>query len=172
MRSRKFTLIFIDLCLIFIAYVLAFNIRYDNIDQRNWDAFVSLSPWILLIGLFFITMYELYTLERKSKWDIFRKVVVSSTLMMLFTMAASFLFREFALPRSVILIAYIFIIVLLNSWKLIHLLFLSKQTGKVLGEIILVDHVLISHKIPTKLKSNIISHSVEVEKTVYIVPDF
>lgn len=133
-RSRKFTLIFIDLGLIFIAYVLAFSVRYDNIQdhQRNWDAFLSLSPWILLIGLFFITMYELYSLDRKSKWDVIRNVIVASTLMMLLTMAASFLFREFALPRTVILIAYLFINILLIASKLLFGMFYSRRSGTAL----------------------------------------
>ncbi|WP_346235359.1 sugar transferase [Lysinibacillus telephonicus] len=131
-RSRKFTLIIIDLCLIIIAYIFAFHIRYDNIHPRNWDAFISLLPWILLIGLFFITMYELYSLDQKSKWDVIRKVIVSSTLMMFLTMAASFLFREFALPRSVILISYIIINIFLISWKLVFIILLSRKLGTVL----------------------------------------
>lgn len=133
-RSRKFIIVFIDLCLIFIAYVLAFQVRYDNIhnQQRNWEAFLSLSPWILLIGLFFITMYELYTLERKGKLEIIRNVIVASTLMMLLTMAASFLFREFALPRTVILISYLFINVFLITWKLIFVMSYSRKSGTAL----------------------------------------
>lgn len=131
-RSRKFTLIFIDLCLIFIAYVMAFHIRYEQIQDRNWDSFISLSPWILLIGLFFITMYELYSLDQKSTWDIIRSVIVATTLMMFLTMAASFLFREFALPRTVILITYFILNILLISWKLLFVRFSLKQLGTAL----------------------------------------
>ena len=108
-QSKKFTLIVIDLILVWLAYYAAFHIRYDNIQERNWEAFVSLVPWILIIALLFITIYELYSLEQKRNWDIARNVIVASGMMMLATMAASFVFREFALPRTVILIAYIFI---------------------------------------------------------------
>lgn len=128
-RSQKLILIFIDLAFIFLSYILAFRIRFENIEHRNWDAFLSLSPWILLIGLFFVTMYELYTVDRKSKWDIVRHVIIASTLMMLITMAASFLFREFALPRSVILIAYIFINIFLICCKLVIMQLLSIKSG-------------------------------------------
>ncbi|MER2108131.1 MAG: sugar transferase [Solibacillus sp.] len=127
-RTRKFTIIFVDLFLVFIAYIIAFHVRYDTILMENWSAFLALVPWILLIALFCIMMYELYLVDRKSKWDIIRNVFVALTLMMFFTMAASFLFREFALPRSVILISYIIGNVLLVGWKfLIYAIFSTKS---------------------------------------------
>lgn len=131
-RTRKFTIIFVDLFLVFIAYILAFHLRYEEIFEENWSAFLALVPWILLIALFCILMYELYSVDRKSKWDIIRNVFVASTLMMFFTMAASFLFREFALPRSVILISYIIGNFLLVSWKFLIYAFISKKSNIVL----------------------------------------
>lgn len=125
-------MIFIDISFIFIAYIVAFHIRFDNINPQNWNAFISLLPWILLIGLFFIVMYELYVFDTKSNWDIIRSVVIASTLMMFLTMAASFLFREFALPRSVILIAYILMNILLTAWKLLLNIIFSKKLRTIL----------------------------------------
>lgn len=122
-QSKKFTLIVIDLILVWTAYFAAFHIRYDNIRARNWEAFMSLVPWILLITLLFVTIYELYSFEQKRNWDIARNVIVASTMMMFATMAASFLFREFALPRSVILISYFLINIFLLSWKLLFIRF-------------------------------------------------
>ncbi|WP_322788744.1 sugar transferase [Ureibacillus thermosphaericus] len=101
-------------------------------DPQNWNAFISLLPWILLIGLVFIVMYELYIFDTKSNWDIIRSIVIASTLMLFFTMAASFLFREFALPRSVILIAYILMNILLISWKILYNIIFSKSIGTIL----------------------------------------
>lgn len=126
-QSKKFTLIVLDLILVWIAYYAAFHIRYDNIQERNWEAFMSLVPWILIIALLFITVYELYSFEQKGNWDVARNVIVASVMMMLATMAASFLFREFALPRSVILIAYFLINIFLLSWKLILVRFNTIQ---------------------------------------------
>lgn len=131
-RTQKFTIIFVDLFLMFLAYILAFNIRFQDIKQENWSAFLSLIPWILLIALFFIMMYELYLVDRKSKWDIILNVFVASTLMMFLTMAASFLFREFALPRSVIVIAYFVGNILLVLWKIFIYSFISKKVHSVL----------------------------------------
>ncbi|MER2009354.1 MAG: sugar transferase [Psychrobacillus sp.] len=131
-RTRKFMIIFVDLLLVFIAYIFAFNIRYKTILDENWSAFLALVPWILLIALFCIMMYELYLVDRKSKWDIIRNVFVASTLMMFFTMAASFLFREFALPRSVILVSYIVGNFLLVLWKFLIYALISRKSNIVL----------------------------------------
>ncbi|TVP84496.1 MAG: sugar transferase, partial [Alkalicoccus sp.] len=108
-RNHKFLLILGDLLCILIAYISAFYIRYLDFPDRNWEAFISLLPWILLIGLFFISVYELYNLDRKHTFsDIVRKILVATALMTFLTMAASYLFREFAMPRSVVLIASVF----------------------------------------------------------------
>ena len=131
-RTRKFMIIFVDLLLVFLAYIFAFHIRYRTILAENWSAFLALVPWILLIALFCIMMYELYLVDRKSQWDIIRNVFVASTLMMFFTMAASFLFREFALPRSVILISYIIGNILLILWKFLIYTIISKKFNIVL----------------------------------------
>lgn len=131
-RTRKFSIVFGDLFLVFIAYIIAFHLRYETILAENWGAFLALVPWILLIALFCIMMYELYLIDQKSKWDIIRNVFVASTLMMFLTMAASFLFREFALPRSVILISYIIGNFLLVAWKILLYSIITKKLSVVL----------------------------------------
>lgn len=120
-RSHKLILVVIDLILILAAYLFAFIIRYNTFDQRNWESFVALIPWILLISVSFIAVYELYTLNRKSVWDILKSIFISVTFMSLLIMAASFLFREFAFPRSVIAIAYFIKIVFLCLWNFIFI---------------------------------------------------
>lgn len=132
-RAHRLFILAVDLCLVFLAYVAAFYLRYHSFPERNWDSFLSLSPWILLIALFFLSVYELYAPFRRSMWDMISKVLVSVTFMSLVTMAASFLFREFALPRSVILIAYVLIILFLIAWKTILIsLSARRRSGKVL----------------------------------------
>lgn len=116
-RGYKSIVVIADLVIIFFSYVLAFYIRYEEIPARNWQSFLSLSPWILLTSLFFITIYELYSFNRKSIWDLLRGIFVSVTFISFITMSVSFLVREFALPRSVILLDYFITIILLVSWK-------------------------------------------------------
>ncbi|WP_147803813.1 exopolysaccharide biosynthesis polyprenyl glycosylphosphotransferase [Alkalicoccus halolimnae] len=135
-RKHKFLIILGDLLCILIAYISAFYIRYLDFPGRNWDAFISLLPWILLIGLFFISVYELYSLDRKHTLsDIVRKILVATALMTFFTMAASYLFREFAMPRSVVLIASVFTVFLMVIFKV---LYLKVTRGSKIGKVLLI----------------------------------
>lgn len=118
-KSFKGLFILIDLGLIYLSYIIAFHLRYSEIPQRNWDAFLSISPWILLISFFFISIYEIYAIHRKNVWDIIRNIFVGATLISVVTMSVSFMFREFALPRSVLLISYLLMIMLLAGWKFV-----------------------------------------------------
>ncbi|MBU9721747.1 MULTISPECIES: sugar transferase [Bacillaceae] len=150
LKSHKTFIIVMDLLLILAAYISAFYIRYLDFPQRNWDSFISLLPWILLIGLFFIAVYELYALDRKNTfWDILVKVVIAVTFMAFLTMAASYLFREFAMPRSVILIATIFMIILLLGFKMIYL---KLTRGNLVGRVLLIGDDNNTQKLIAKIK--------------------
>lgn len=148
--NHKFFIIVVDLLCIFGAYVAAFYIRYSGFPQTNWESFISLLPWILLIGLFFISVYELYALDRKSTiWDVLIKICVAVIFMSFLTMAASFLFREFALPRSVIIIATVLMIVLMTLWKFIYL---KITRGNLVGIVLLIGNEENSQRMLTKIK--------------------
>ncbi|WP_221936783.1 sugar transferase [Alkalicoccobacillus porphyridii] len=113
-------IIAVDLFIIIVAYVLAFTVRYEQIAPRNIEAFMSVIPWILLISVLFICIYEVDRLVQYDVWDIVRKLAVSLTFIMLLTMTASFLFREFGLPRLVIILAHIFAFTMLLIWKVLY----------------------------------------------------
>ncbi|WP_444685006.1 sugar transferase [Alkalicoccus luteus] len=149
-RNHKFLLILGDLLCILIAYISAFYIRYLDFPDRNWEAFLSLLPWILLIGLFFISVYELYSLDRKhTVSDIVRKILVATALMTFLTMAASYLFREFAMPRSVVLIASIFTVFLMVTFKV---LYLKVTRGNKIGKVLLVGDGEAASKLLYKIR--------------------
>lgn len=136
LKNHKAIIILGDLICILVAYISAFYIRYHGFPQKNWDSFISLLPWILLIGLFFISVYELYALDRKNTlWDISVKIVIAVIFMSFLTMSASYLFREFAMPRSVILIAMFFMIFLMIMFKWTYI---KLTRGKVVGRVLLI----------------------------------
>ena len=153
-RSHKFLIIAVDLALILLAYVSAFYIRYQGFPERNWDSFVHLLPWILLIGFVFISIYDLYTLQRKSVSDVISAVFISVTFMALLTMAASFLFRQFALPRSIILMAALFTMVLFILWKTSYIRYWK---GKASGHVLVVGDTEETQKIVSQLKDPLFS---------------
>lgn len=160
-RRRKAIILAVDLFLVFFSYILAFYIRYDEIPKRNWDSFISLIPWILLISLFFLAVYDLYNLSRKGKWDIIRNVLVASTFMMFLTMSFSFLFREFALPRTVVIMAFFIEIILLIVWKI---LFKKVTEQKFEGSVLVIsDDTYEKDKIIEQINDNL-GHAVVIRE--------
>lgn len=117
--TQKITVLLTDLVLITLSYFIALFLRRPDLEVRNWDASLEVLPWILVVSLFFLAAYEMYSFHRKTIWDIYSNIFIVTTFIMFFTMSASFMFRAFALPRSVILLAYLLSIVLLISFKLI-----------------------------------------------------
>jgi len=69
----------------------------------------------------------------KSGSEVFREIMIAEMFIIIATMGASFFFREFALPRSIILMAFGFRVLMLNGWKLVYLRwFQSHKDQKVL----------------------------------------
>lgn len=143
-KNFKGLFIVIDLGLIYISFVIAFLLRYSEIPERNWAAFMSISPWLVAISILFLSIYEIYAINRKNVWDIIRSIFVASTFISTITMSVTFLFREFALPRSVLLLAYLIMIVLLVSWKILFVR--MKQRNRV-GKVLLIANDEESNKI-------------------------
>ncbi|OIJ11252.1 polyprenyl glycosylphosphotransferase [Anaerobacillus alkalilacustris] len=150
LRNHKFIIILGDLLCILAAYIGAFYVRYNGFPQRNWESFISLLPWILLIGLFFISIYELYSLDHKNTlWDVSVKIVISVIFMAFLTMAASYLFREFAMPRSIVLIGSVFTVILMLIFKG---LYLKLTRGNAVGTVLVVGDEEHTQRAMLKLK--------------------
>ncbi|MBD3842956.1 MAG: sugar transferase, partial [Campylobacterales bacterium] len=120
-KGTRVAFIVVDVALITISYFLAFYIRSETYDARNWDSFFSVLPWIMLISVFFLSVFEVNPSRRKRLFDYFGSIIVSTTSITIATMAVSFFFRAFGLPRSVILLSFIIGIALLTIWKVIFL---------------------------------------------------
>lgn len=118
-KGKRIAFIVADIAIITLSYLLAFYIRSETYVYRNWESFLVLLPWIMLISAFFFAVYEVNPSRRKKVFDYFGSIFISTSSIMITTMAASFFFRAFSMPRSVILLAFIFSIVLLTLWKVI-----------------------------------------------------
>ncbi len=106
-----------------LSYGAAFTIasNYRVIQDRNIDSFVALIPWVLLIGVFLLYVFELDRLVQRDYFDLIRKLLVTVGSLLIFTTAASFILREFALPRSVILMSHVFMLVAMFGWKSLYM---------------------------------------------------
>ncbi|AQS60360.1 sugar transferase [Desulforamulus ferrireducens] len=108
-----------DLSVIHISILLAYYLRYlGEIPWRNLEAYISISGGISLIAIGLLWLYELLPYSKvKEKGDIFPATFLTTVLLNLGIMALSYLSREFAFPRSIILIQSIIIFSLLTIWR-------------------------------------------------------
>jgi exopolysaccharide biosynthesis polyprenyl glycosylphosphotransferase len=122
-------MIIIDAILINLGYFLAFKLKFVDIPITNYQDYVRLIPWIAVLTVIFFQIYGLYDLKRKNFTDIFFSTVLSVIMIMVFTMALTFLFRGFAFPRSVFAIGAIIHVGLVSFWKYLTLLFFKRLYG-------------------------------------------
>ncbi|WP_062050275.1 hypothetical protein [Bacillus sp. JCM 19034] len=127
-RTARFVIIIFDLILLLVAYLAAFKLAsyYTLIEPRNIEALVSIMPWVLLMAVLFIYIFELDRLVKRDYAEIFRKLLVVSLGIMVLTIAASFLFREFSLPRSVIFLSHAFMFIMWFFWKSLYVRIICK----------------------------------------------
>lgn len=131
-KTKRLSFIIIDISIITLSYFLAFYIRSETYVTRNWDSFFTVLPYIILISTFFLFVYEVNPSRRKRVFDYIGSIFISTASITVTTMAASFFFRAFALPRSVILLSFIIAVVLLTLWKVVFFALKKSKPEKVL----------------------------------------
>lgn len=149
-RSVKGFIMLVDVVLVYISFIAAFLLRYSEIPERNWSAFITVSPWILLISVFFLFVYEIQTVSRKSMWDMIRSICIAAIFISVITMSASFFLREFALPRSVVFLSCMIMILNLTAFKAI-LLHLRKIESK--GNVLVIAGETDSDKVVRRVSN-------------------
>jgi len=122
-------MIIIDAVLINLGYFLAFKLKFVDIPLTNYQAYVRLIPWIVLLTIIFFRIYGLYDLKRKNFADIFFSTTLAVIMIMVFSMALTFFFRGFAFPRSVFAIGAILHIGLITVCKYLTLLLIKRLHG-------------------------------------------
>ncbi|MCL1938756.1 MAG: sugar transferase [Candidatus Azobacteroides sp.] len=105
---------------IFLAFYILANINMLEDFQRNFEAFVIITPFIGL--LYFVLMYAfgLYSITRKELGEVIYTVFLISLCLMVGIMGICFFVRNiaFAFPRSVILLGALFYFVFLTIWRI------------------------------------------------------
>lgn len=107
-----------DLVLVNIGFLAAFLVRFGGkLPQVNWLAYSNLIPWITLIAFILLYSYDLYIPGRK-RWDeIFSSLICVVAILFITTLAISFLFHQFAFPRSIFILAVPFQLLFLGLWR-------------------------------------------------------
>lgn len=105
--------------LIYIAsFLLAFILRYGIHHQPwyNWHAFLIMLPWFIIVFYGLAVIYNYYS--EYSKYDeILISIIWIIILGTIIDIALSFLFRQFAVPRTIFVISAIIQFTLLGIWR-------------------------------------------------------
>ncbi|QZA32869.1 sugar transferase [Hydrogenibacillus sp. N12] len=117
-RLSKVAVTVVDLVLLLVGFALAYLLRFGfDIPRENISPFMQLIPIIVGTGYVLFSVYGLYSIARKPYGDIVFSLGIALALLQLMTMAATFLIREFAFPRSVFMIAFVLQWGLLSAWR-------------------------------------------------------
>ncbi|MFW6389746.1 MAG: sugar transferase, partial [Halanaerobiales bacterium] len=117
-----------DIIFINISFITAFYLRYmGNIPPRNFNIYYNMIPYISLFTVIIINLYNLYKDQlKRSAADIFYSFIPISLITVIFTTVLSYFSYAFAFPRSVILISFPVMIIIMVLWRL-GILFMEKR---------------------------------------------
>lgn len=123
-----------EVLIVLASYYAAFHIRFSmgDIPIRNMSAYINLLPYMTLIAVFVLLIYDLYSIPRKITSETVSSVVVSVLIIAGLIGLASFTFRQLAFPRSTILIGSIIAIVSLLLWLSVISVFSQQKKRRVL----------------------------------------
>ena len=119
--ERKILLRIVDLIVVFLGvYFLSlfFEFEYLSINKENIVALVLLGAYITIFG----TIFELYDLQKASKFDTtFRNVVITTSIVVLFYLLTPILSPYLPEERLQIVYFYLTIIVFILLWRAIYI---------------------------------------------------
>ncbi|MGO1372187.1 MAG: hypothetical protein ACTHVE_10085, partial [Senegalia sp. (in: firmicutes)] len=118
-KTNKLLTMIIDIGLVLLGFYLSYLVKFDfDIPKRNIEPFIDILPIIALFTIMFFDVYGLLSIRKKSGVETILSLIISLAMISLASMAITFIFRGFAFPRSVFILAYIFQLILLSIWRL------------------------------------------------------
>ncbi|RBP37821.1 sugar transferase [Garciella nitratireducens] len=129
-KLNKWIIIIIDILIILLGFYIAFMLKFDfNPPKRNLQPFIRLIPFIIAFSFVFINIYDIASVERRRVVDMGISIFISLVILHVITMALTFIFRGFAFPRSIFMIAFTLQFLSLIFWKAFLIHFSKKVTG-------------------------------------------
>jgi exopolysaccharide biosynthesis polyprenyl glycosylphosphotransferase len=120
---KRILFIIIDLLIIYGSILLSFYLlaEIDMLEdfQRNFEAFIIITPFIGFFYLILMYAFELYSLSYREVGELIYTVFLTSISLMIGIMGICFFVRDVALafPRSVILLSTCIYFVMLVLWR-------------------------------------------------------
>lgn len=115
----KFFSIISDLFFVNLGFIVSFLIRFQgHLPPFNFEAYTSLALYLSLVFLLTYYVHDLYELERQHDLtDTLVRLFQANFLAIVIVAALSFVIRVFSFPRSVFLISYFVISILVAGWR-------------------------------------------------------
>jgi len=119
-RGLKILIPLFDLIIVYGSIIWSFYLFKDTLDDfsGNWFAFVAIWPYIGICYLILSHIFELDKPKDFSLWGIGYTVFLVVISLLFSTMAISFLAREFAFPRSILLTSSGMQVIFIALWHL------------------------------------------------------
>ncbi len=113
--------ILLDAVLINAGIIVAFLLRYGGeLPLFNFQAYSNLAVPITVVHLVSFYVYDLYVVEKtRSGWDTAYSVFKAATLSLILTVGLAFFYRFFSFPRTVLVLSWLLVIVLIAGWRII-----------------------------------------------------
>lgn len=129
-RSKKIIIGIIDVVLYHLSFLLAFLLRYRfNIPARNYFAYESARPYILIAFVLLNILFGIYILYNKQMMDFIYLTIIIQFLMGLVVMAMTFYGRWFTFPRTIVFVSFAISSVILVIWRVIVFKLYEKIDG-------------------------------------------
>lgn len=118
LKFFQVTQIAIDIGLVHLGYVLAFWLRYlGEFPEANFPSYIKLIPWISLLTVVLFLVYGLYNTAYRRWIDIFASIIWVAAFIFAGNTALSFMLRQFAFPRTVLVLGFVMHLLLLSLWR-------------------------------------------------------
>lgn len=117
--------------IVFGSYYMSLHLDlFNGYDVRNYEAFCITIPWLMFFAIFVFLFVGLFSTVNKSKSENIAIITIAVTALTVLYMAIAFMVRGFALPRSIIFMAFLIQMVAFTTIKLCFIRFIRFLKGK------------------------------------------
>ncbi len=110
--------------IIFGSYYVSLMLDlFNGYEARNYEAFMITVPWLMFVSVFIFLFVGLFQTVNKSRSENMSIIFICVSAIGVVYMALAFMLRGFALPRTIILLAFI---IQLLTFSLVKLMMIKK----------------------------------------------
>lgn len=114
---NKLLVALIDMGLFAAAFFITLYWKFgQDIPSRNMNEFLFMLPWFIIVFVFMANVYDLYS-EYVKQDEKAVSLIIAILMTGVINIALSFLFRQFAVPRTIFIASSLLQMALLGAWR-------------------------------------------------------